>query len=68
MKQILLWAMTMAMIIVPVKEFNDYTMEQTQTQMEDLRMRDLTSEEIEAINQIDALMIEVFDETWSYIN
>ena len=68
MKQILLWAMTMAMIIVPVKEFNDYTMEQTQVEMEDLMMRDLTSEEIEAINQIDALMIEVFDETWSYIN
>lgn len=68
MKQILLWAMTMAMIIAPVKEFNDYTMEQTQTQIEDLLLRDLTSEEIEAINQIDALMIEVFDETWSYIN
>ena len=55
-------AMIFAMLGV-VGEFQTYTMEQTQTQVEDLMMRDLTSEEVEALTYIDALMEEVFVNT-----
>lgn len=67
MKEVLLWLMSIIMIMAPVQQFQKYTLEQTETQIGDLMMRDLTAEEMEAIETIQELMDEIFINTWEFM-